>query len=810
MNCGQCVWGGGSMTISIGQIQGEGHISPFVGLNVTTTGIVTAVGFNGYYLQDEFGDGNDRTSDGIYVFAGVSPSVSVGDKLQVTDVVSEFIPGGSGSGNLSITQLSFPTTVVLSTGNALPDAVLLGENGRQVSDTTVISDDEYPVNLQDTTGVFNPETDAIDFWEALEGMRVTIDDPVAISATRTFSPFSSEVFTLADDGSNASGRGGGPNDNGGLDINADADGTGDLNPERIQIQFDPTVSNGAPAPEINTGDKLGDVTGVVGYSFGNFEVVATEAVSVIQPTTLTRETTAIVGDTDTLTVATYNVLNLDPSDITTGQYADLAVQIVNNLQTPDIIALQEIQDNNGSTNDGTVDADQTLQLLVDQIVTAGGPTYSFFDAEVVDGGNGGIPGGNIRNAFLYDSSRVSLNAQKTLDAAELAALGVSDPDAFLGTRDPLLADFSFNGEDITIINNHLTSRFGSTPIFGGIQPFVQAGEVEREAQTKTLNEVVDGLVAGDPLANVVVLGDLNTFEFTDELSEDLPGVGAEQVLTNLIGNVQTDDAYSFNFEGNSQALDHVFVSNQLVSVAEIDYVHTNVDFFQVGPNNAQLRTSDHEPIVVGFDLRVTIEGTGRNEKLQGTDANDILHGKDGNDRYVGNDGSDIFRLGKDDLDQVLDFQVGLDLLDVSDWGTQSFEELQITGRNGRLTVQDKISGDRAMVRDTQKELKAADLTEESFIFAPIEDLVLTGTGKRDDLAGRAGNDVFDGGLGPDVYEGNGGSNTFVLWMDARDTVTDYELQQSTRRYLRRRAKRIRIEDSQQKGSSICSFSSSPL
>ena len=35
-------------------------------------------------------------------------------------------------------------------------------------------------------------------------------------------------------------------------------------------------------------------------------------------------------------------------------------------------------------------------------------------------------------------------------------------------------------------------------------------------------------------------------------------------------------------------------------------------------------------------------------------------------------------------------------------------------------------------------------------------------------------------------------------------------EQSTRRYLRRRAKRIRIEDSQQKGSSICSFSSSPL
>ena len=66
MNCGQCVLGG-IMTISIGQIQGEGHISPFVGQNVTTTGIVTAVAFDGYYLQDEFGDGNDRTSDGILV-----------------------------------------------------------------------------------------------------------------------------------------------------------------------------------------------------------------------------------------------------------------------------------------------------------------------------------------------------------------------------------------------------------------------------------------------------------------------------------------------------------------------------------------------------------------------------------------------------------------------------------------------------------------------------------------------------------------------------------------------------------------------
>ena len=44
----------------------------------------------------------------------------------------------------------------------------------------------------------------------------------------------------------------------------------------------------------------------------------------------------------------------------------------------------------------------------------------------------------------------------------------------------------------------------------------------------------------------------------------------------------------------------------------------------------------------------------------------------------------------------------------------------------------------------------------------------------------------------------------------RHSVLSFLNDQSTRRYLRRRAKRIRIEDSQQKGSSICSFSSSPL
>ena len=116
--------------VKIGEIQGEGHISPYVGERVTTTGIVTAVAFNGYYVQDPNGDGNPLTSDGMFVFDRRSPKPSVGDEVEMTDVVEEFIPGGPDTGNLSITQFAFPVITTLSSGNDLPDPVIIGQSGR--------------------------------------------------------------------------------------------------------------------------------------------------------------------------------------------------------------------------------------------------------------------------------------------------------------------------------------------------------------------------------------------------------------------------------------------------------------------------------------------------------------------------------------------------------------------------------------------------------------------------------------------------------------------------------------------------------
>ncbi|MGF1475326.1 MAG: esterase-like activity of phytase family protein [Geminicoccaceae bacterium] len=604
----------GPATVAIYEIQGAGHVSPFLDQEVETLGIVTAIDSNGFYVQDPVGDGDDATSDGMFVFTSDEPAVAVGDEVRLTGTVSEFVPGDSepddDDGNLSITQMAFPDIEVLSGGNDLPASTVLGAGGRLPPTDVVISEGELPadgsqIDLRDADDAaanpFNPGTDGIDFYETLEGMRVTVENPSAVSATNGFG----ETWLVANEGADVTTPTDALNERGGINLNADADGFGDLNPERIQIQFDGgLIPDGFDAPDLTLGDELTDMTGVVSYAFGNFEVAVTEPFSVDEASPNTAETTDLdgLGDAE-LTVATYNILNVSPEDV--DQIADLADQITGNLAAPEIIALQEVQDNNGSasaTDDGVLDADVTLQALVDAIADAGGPNYSFVSAIVDEfGENGGVPGGNIRNAFLYDESRVTATGFETLESDVLASdFGLDDSEAgtgafaFDGTRDPLLGEFEFAGEDIAIVNNHLTSRFGSSPIFGGPQPFVQAGEDAREAQTQALNDITDVLIAGGE-SEVIVLGDLNTFDFTDDLTEILPGTGDEQVLTNLITDaLPGDEAYTFVFQGNSQVLDHIFVTDELLETAEADIVHVNNDF--------PAFTSDHEPVVAQFTI----------------------------------------------------------------------------------------------------------------------------------------------------------------------------------------------------------------
>ena len=586
--------------VLISEIQGAAHISPLNGESVTTTGIVTAVDFDGFYLQDATGDGNNATSEAIFVSSPLTLTVAVGDSLELTGTVSEFFPGGESSGNLSTTQINSEDITVISSDNPLPAATIIGSGGR-VPPNKNIDDDDF--------GSFDSDTDGIDFFESLEGMLVTAKDAVAVAPINQFG----EIFTVVDNGDNATGL----SDRGTLNISPD-----DFNPERVQINPNFDIFPELNIPDVNVGAKLGNVTGVVGYSFGNFEINPTQQFTVTD-STIQPETTSLMGGADKLTVASYNVLNLDPNDddrdtdVADGRFSAIANQIVTNLKTPDIIGLQEIQDNDG-TDFSEVAANETLRLLVDEIAAAGGTTYSFIDNTFIgDDTNGGEFNGNIRTAFLYNPNRVNLVADSLSAITDPSAQQTDPSNAFFDSRLPLAAKFTFNGEEVTVVNNHFSSKDGSAPIFGVEQPFeelqedstVNGGLDERQAQAQAVKGYVDGILAADDNANVIVLGDLNEFEFVS------PVETLAENLTNLTETVSEDERYSAIFEGNSQSLDHILVSDNLEDNAEFDIVHVNSEFADTP------QTSDRDPILASLSIpaaETEIENAIATQEVNGT------------------------------------------------------------------------------------------------------------------------------------------------------------------------------------------------
>ncbi|PVV27089.1 MAG: hypothetical protein B6D79_04200, partial [gamma proteobacterium symbiont of Ctena orbiculata] len=553
-------------------IQGAGHNSPSEGQQVTTSGVITVIDSNAFFVQDPLGDSNPLTSDAIYVYTRNAPTVEVGDEVEISGVVSEYVPGGSSSGNLSITQFYRPDVLVISQDNILPDPVMIGQGGRMPPQTVIDND-----QLQ----AFDPQEDGIDFYESLEAMLVKVMDAVAVSPTNRYG----EIFVLANSGENATGV----NQRSGITIRPE-----DFNPERIQIDFDSGIHDIYQA--VDTGDLLGDVTGVVGYSYGNYEVYPSEDF-MSQSGGLEAETSKLVSEHERqLTLASFNLLNLDPNDedgdtdIADGRFDRLAEQIVNSLHSPDIIGLQEVQDNSGSLDDGVVDADQTLQQLCLAIKNAGGPNYEYIDNPPQNNEDGGQPGGNIRVAYLFNPESVEVEWESV---TRITDSDLSDGDAFLDSRKPLYAHFKAADDEFHLINNHFSSKGGSTPLFGQVQPPVNGSEDERIAQAEVVNSFVTSILEQDSQANVVVLGDLNEFEFMEPLKV-LKG-GDTPELVNMTESLSALERYSYNYQGNSQALDHILVTHNLAARAEYDVVHINSEFFSPA--------SDHDPVLLRLNMQ---------------------------------------------------------------------------------------------------------------------------------------------------------------------------------------------------------------
>ncbi len=568
----------------IADIQGARHRSPLEGERVASVpGIVTAVRTNGYWFQDPQPDGDDRTSEGLFVFTGARPAVAAGDAVSVFGRVAEFRPGGSGgSDNLTTTQLSEPTTLPGIPGRVAPTVV--GPGGR-VPPTEVIDDDS--TGDVEATPTFDPAEDGIDFYESLEGMLTRVNDPVAVGPRSDFG----EVPTLAAGGAGASVR----TARGGIVIRP-----GDFNPERII--FDDVI---APTPSVDVRDSFaGPVDAVVDYSFGAFKFLALQTPTVVDGG-LEREVTEPSRD-DQLSIASFNVENLDPGD-PEEKFRRLAETLVTNLRAPDIVGVEEVQDNDGARSPAPTDANLTYSRLIQAIRTAGGPTYDYRQIDPASNQDGGEPNGNIRVGFLYRTDRgvtfvdrpggtagTSTEEDASQRGAQLTlSPGRIDPTepAFRNSRKPLAGEFRFRGRTVIAVVNHFNSKGGDDPLFGRVQPPRRSSEAQRHQQATIVNRFVRELLAADKNANVVVFGDLNDFEFSRTL-EILEG----QELFNLAETLPQPERYSYVFEGNSQVLDQILVSRSLLSPRpEYDSVHTNAEFAD--------QISDHDPQLAR--LRVT-------------------------------------------------------------------------------------------------------------------------------------------------------------------------------------------------------------
>ena len=573
-------------SVRIHDVQGSTRISPYAGQKVTdVSGIVTGVrtygSSKGFWIQDATPDDNPATSEGVFVFTSSTPKVAVGDSVLVTGTVAEYVPGGASTGNQSVTEITKPTVTVVSSGNTVPAATVV--DAKSVPAAYAPAGDTAASNSVNGL-TLEPTKYALDYYESLEGENVQVADTRVVTATDPYS----ELWVTVKPRENANRRGGT------VYGSYDSQNTG-----RLQIQ---SLGATADFPKANVGDTLtGTTAGPLDYNqFGGYTLVANQ-IGTLKSAGLERETTQKQSRGE-LAVATYNVENLDPSDATFEEHASA---IVNNLKSPDIVSLEEIQDNNGATNDGTVAADVTVQKLIDAIVAAGGPTYEWRSISPTDGTDGGEPGGNIRQVFLFNPERVSFTDRAGGDATTAvgvtkehgrAALTVSpgriDPSntAWTTSRKPLVGEFVFRGRTVFVIANHLNSKGGDQGLTSQYQPVVRSSETQRHAQATLVNAFVKEILDTQKNADVIALGDINDFEFSGT-AKILEGDGE---LWSAIKSLPKSERYTYDYQGNQQVLDQILVSPSIRRGCDFAYdsVHINSEF------NDQI--SDHDPQVLRF------------------------------------------------------------------------------------------------------------------------------------------------------------------------------------------------------------------
>ncbi len=649
-------------TAAIYQIQGSGSTSPFVGQAVTTSGVVTKVNSNGFFLQDPAGDGDPATSDGIFVFTGTAPTVSAGQALTVTGKVSEFNVGAATNTDTAahtVTELgSVSSITVTGTGSIAP---------------LVLS---FPFATQDT-------------MERYEGMLVTLVGPFTAQQNYFLGRFGE--MTLGTGGrlwqpTNAVRPG----------AQALAMNTDNIR-RSIVLDDGSTVQNPNPTPylaadnTVRAGDTVASITGVIDYGLTTSADTDPGAYKIhpTQPVTFARSnprTTAADDVGGNIRVGSANVENffttLDdgknlcpPSNTAddcrgannaaefTRQRNKVADELIG--MNADAVALMELQ-NNGSV---------AISNLVGFInARLGANVYAAVPFAATGGGTDAIQVG-----MIYKPSRLSL-----------AGAALSDT-AAINNRAPMAQTFiAPNGEKFNLIGNHLKSKgcsdFAAGPgdtDQGDLQGCFNARRVQQADELRTFAARVQSTTG---VTDTLLVGDFNAYAQEDPVYDLTSNGFVDQIGRYLDKPGANSYGYSYVFNGTSGRLDQALANNTLspkvtgvtewhINADEPLVIDYNLEFKQPAcptcnpdyTTDSPYRASDHDPIVVGLNLVHTINGTSGNDTIVGTAGDDVITGGVGADRLTGNGGRDVFVYTsmRDAADTITDFTPSDDRLDLS-------------------------------------------------------------------------------------------------------------------------------------------------
>ena len=591
--------------VAIHDIQGSGSSSPYAGQAVKTTGIVTGVKSNGFFIQtrDADVDGNPLTSEGIAVFTSSAPPAGAvaGNLVSVIGTVSEFIPSADLN-SPPLTEMVGPLTVtVLSTGQVLPAAITL-------------------------TAADTSPSGTIEQLEKYEGMRVHVDTLKVVAPTQgtinepNATSTSNGVFYGVIEGVDRPFR------EPGIEV-PDPLPPGspccvprfDANPERLRVDSD---AIGAPVLEVTTGATVTNLTGPLDYSFRTYTICPDPAAPPAAFGNASAAAVPVPGGGQ-FTVASFNVERFydtvnDPgtSDAVLTPAAfekrltKLSLAVRNILRAPDIVGLEEMENL------------ATLQAVADRIsadaVLAGqpDPTYQAFLEE-------GNDIGGIDVGFLVKTAEGRVEVlDVTQEGKDTTYINPNNGQPELLNDRPSLVlraivhHPSGPAFPVTVIVNHLRSLSGVDDPADGNRV-----RTKRRAQAEFLAHLIQARQLADPEEHIVSVGDYNAFEFNDGYVDSIGTIGgtptpASQVVLasgdlvdpDLVETMQyapEGQRYSYTFDGNAQELDHVLISqNLLPRIATLEYGRLDADFPESirGDASQPGRISDHDPLVAYFDF----------------------------------------------------------------------------------------------------------------------------------------------------------------------------------------------------------------